>query len=80
MFIMYSHIFDLTYKHIVPTGLKRVLKTFIYKHIVPTGLKSVQRNRNTVKTICLCETMLNKKLFSITRYLEAAQRFGPGPG
>ena len=52
MFIMYSHMFDLT-----------------YKHIVPTGLKSVQRNRNTVKSIYLCETMFNKKLFSTTRNL-----------
>ena len=55
MFVLYSHIYDLTYKHIVPTGLKRVLKTFFYKHIVPTGLKRVQRKRKTLKTFCLCE-------------------------
>ena len=54
MFVFYSHIFDLTYKHIVPTKSTpnarlafvvtkdRVYYVF-YKHIVPTGLKSVQR-------------------------------------
>ena len=44
MFVFYSHIFDLTYKHIVPTGLKRAFITFFYKHIVPTGLKNGQSN------------------------------------
>ena len=40
MFILYSLIFDLTYKHIVPTGLKRVRIAYFYKHIVPMGLKT----------------------------------------
>ena len=35
------------YKHIVPTGLKRVRMAFFYKHIVPTGLKRVSTNQVT---------------------------------
>ena len=50
LFSLYSHIFDLIYKHIVPTGLNRMLMTFCYKHIVPTGLMYVSNISEITKT------------------------------
>ena len=36
IYLLFSYLLGMVYKHIVPTGLKRVYMTIFYKHIVPT--------------------------------------------
>ena len=59
---MFSHLLSLNYKHIVPTGLKRVYIPFFYKHFVPTGLKRVSINEENCQDIILMSNSVIQKV------------------